>query len=124
MRAPAASQTVIHGALRPSAPVAARRAGEQFLSGYVAYLYGHRSIGRLRGLTASLRRELRHTRVRVPPARAQRTPHILRIHTTAQSLAAVVVMAIVDDGDLADYAVSAVAELSDRRWRVTRVLDA
>jgi hypothetical protein len=114
---------VIQGDGPSAVPVAAPRVGERFLNGYVAFLYGHGSAGELEGATRRLRRELRRGRVRVPPARGARTPTIVRLQSAQQAPATVVVTAIVDDGDLAAYPVTAVAERRAGRWQVTRLTD-
>jgi hypothetical protein len=101
--------------------VAARRVGERFLIGYVPYRYGRGSADELEGATGELRRELRRTRVRVPPARAARTPTITRLQSAERSSATVVVTAIVDDGDLAAYPVTAIVEQRAGHWQVTRL---
>jgi hypothetical protein len=103
--------------------VAARRVGERFLNEYVAFLYGRGSINVPERATSDLRRELRGARVRVPPARAARTPRVVRLQSAKQSPAAVVVTAIVDDGDLAAYPVTAIVERRAGRWRVMRLAD-
>jgi hypothetical protein len=109
---------------RPSAvPVAARRVGERFLNGYVAFLYGRGSVDKIEDATRELRRELRQARLRVPPARAARTPTIIRLQSAKQSPATVVVTAIVDDGDLADYPITALVERHAGSWQVTRLAD-
>jgi hypothetical protein len=104
-------------------PVAARRVGERFLRRYVAYLYGRGSADELKGATRELRRVLRRARVRVPPARAARTPRIVRLQSTEQSPATVVVTVIVDDGDLAAYPVTALVERRAGFWQVIRLAD-
>jgi hypothetical protein len=104
-------------------PVAARRVGERFLRRYVAYLYGHRSADELEWATRELRRALRRARVRVPPARAARIPRIVGLQCTEQSLATVVVTAIVDDGDLAAYPATVIVERRTGSWQVTRLAD-
>jgi hypothetical protein len=110
---------------RPSlVPVAARRVGERFLAGYAAYLYGQSSADRLRGCTATLRRELSHSRVRVPPARRARRAEVVRLRAVAQTSTSVVVTATLDDGDLAAFPVAAIVERRAGRWRVTRLVDA
>ena len=103
--------------------MAARRVGERFLNGYVAFLYGRGSVDELEGATRELRRELRRARLRVPPARAARTPRIVRLQSAEQSPATVVVTAIVDDGDLAAYPVTALVERRAGSWQVTRLAD-
>jgi hypothetical protein len=104
--------------------MAARRVGERFLAGYVAYLYGHRSADRLRGCTAALRRELSRSRVRVPPARRARRATVVGLRALAQTSTSVVVTATLDDGDLAAFPVAAIVERRAGRWRVTRLVDA
>ena len=114
-------EAVIHGP-RPSAvPVAARRVGERFLHEYVAFLYGRGSVDELDDATRELRRELRRARLRVPPARAARTPTIMRLQSAKQSPATIVITAIVDDGDLAAYPITALIEQRAGSWRVTRL---
>ena len=103
--------------------MAARRVGERFLRRYVAYLYGRGSADELEGATRELRRVLRRARVRVPPARAARTPGIVRLQSTEQSPATVVVTVIVDDGDLAAYPVTALVERRAGSWQVIRLAD-
>lgn len=103
--------------------MAARRVGERFLNSYVAFLYGRGSTNELAGATPRLRRELRRARLRVPPARAARAPTIIRLQSAKQSPATVVVTAIVDDGDLAAYPVTALVERRAGSWRVARLAD-
>ena len=103
--------------------MAARRVGERFLNRYVTSLYGRGSVDKLEDATRALRRELRRARLRVPPARAERTPRIVRLQSTERSLATVVVTAVVDDGDLAAYPVTALVERRSGSWRVTRLAD-
>jgi hypothetical protein len=103
--------------------VAARRVGERFLRRYVAYLYGRGSVDELEGATRELRREMRRARLRVPPARAARIPSIVRLESAKQSSDTVVVTAIVDDGDLAAYPVTAIVERRAGSWQVTRLAD-
>jgi hypothetical protein len=103
--------------------VAARRVGERFLNAYVAFLYGRGGVDQLEGASRQLRRELRRARVRVPPARAARTARIVRLRTAEQSSATVVVTAIVDDGDLAAYPVTALVGQRAGFWQVMRLAD-
>ena len=114
---------VIQGARQNVVPVAARRVGERFLNGYVAFLYGRGSVDEIEGATRELGRVLRRARVRVPPARAARSPRILGLQSTEQSPATVVVTVIVDDGDLAAYPVTALVERRAGSWRVIRLAD-
>jgi hypothetical protein len=115
---------VIQGPRPRAVPVAARRVGERFLVGYVAFLSGHRRADRLRGCTAALRRELSDSRVRVPPARQVRRARVVGWRAVVQASTSVVVTATVDDGDLAAFPVAANVERHAGRWRVTRLVGA
>src|SRR4051794_12842709 len=56
-------EVVLHGgALLGSPRAGAREAGQRFLRGYVAYLYGRRDADELDGASAHLRRALRRAR--------------------------------------------------------------
>jgi hypothetical protein len=101
----------------------ARRVGERFLNGYVAFLYGRGSVDEIEGATRELGRVLRRARVWVPPARAARTARIVGLQSTEQPPATVVVTATVDDGDLAAYPVTALVERRAGSWRVIRLAD-
>jgi hypothetical protein len=106
------------------APIATASAvGERFLRGYVAFLYGRAGTTGLRGATNDLRRDLRRSHRRVPPARAGRTPRAARFETFRQGPAVVQITAIVDDGDVVAYPITAFVELRDGRWVVTHLAD-
>jgi hypothetical protein len=116
-------EVVLHGgALLGSARAGAREAGQRFLRGYVAFLYGRRDADELDGASAHLRRALR-ARLRVPPARQARTPAIVGLHAIVQAPTIVQVTATVDDRDLAVYPVTAFVERRAGRWLVTHVGD-
>jgi hypothetical protein len=101
----------------------ARNVGERFLRRYVAFLYGRANADELEGAGADLRRALRRSRVRVPPARARRTPKIVRVDAILQAPGVAQVTATIDDGDLAPYPVTAFVERRDSRWLVTDLAD-
>ena len=103
--------------------MAARRVGERFLKRYVAFLYGRGSADELEDATLELRRGLRRARLRVPPARAARAARIVRLLSVEQSSDTVVVTAVVDDGDVAAYPVTAFVERWAGSWRVVRLAD-
>ena len=116
-------EVVIEGHGSGAVPVAARSVGERFLRSYVPFLYGRARADELNGASRELRRVLHRARVRVPPARAARTPRIVRLQSTEQSSATVVVTVIVDDGDLAAYPVTALVERRAGSWQVIRLAD-
>jgi hypothetical protein len=101
----------------------ARDVGERFLRRCVAFLYGRADADELEGLSADLRRSLRRSRVRVPPARARRTPRLVRVGAVLQAPGVVQVTATIDDGDLTPYPVTAFLEFRDARWLVTHLAD-
>jgi hypothetical protein len=101
----------------------ARDVGERFLRGYVAFLSGRANADELQGASADLRRALRRSRIRVPPARARRTPRLVRVDAVLQAPDVVQVTATIDDGDLTPYPVTAFVELRAGRWVVTHLAD-
>jgi hypothetical protein len=113
---------VIGARVRPEPSLAeARTVGERFLRGYVAFVYDRANAGELEGASADLERALRRSRVRVPPARARRTPRLTRVDAVLQAPGVVQVTATIDDGDLTTYPVTAFLELRDGRWLVTHL---
>jgi hypothetical protein len=101
----------------------ARDVGVRFLHGYIAFLYGRANTDDLEGLSADLRRALRRARVRVPPARARRTPRLVRADAVLQAPGVIEVTATVDDGDVMPYPVTAFVEFRAGRWLVTDLGD-
>ena len=63
-------------AARPVGPDAARDTAMTFTTGYLAYTYGHASIGQLRGVTSGLRAALAANPPRVPPTVRALDPRI------------------------------------------------
>ena len=119
------SPEVVLGAAWPVAawPVGHARAGAREVAGrfcrtYVAFLYGRIGENDIQGASAQLRRRLRRARVRVPPARAQRTPTVVQLRTALRSPSVVRASATVGDGDLAAYVITAVIERRAGRWLV------
>jgi hypothetical protein len=116
---PAPEVVLGRGRSRVHARAGAREAGERFLRTYVAYLYGRIGAAGLQEATVGMRRTLRQARVRVPPARAARTPTITGLRSAIPRPGVVEVTATVDDGDLATYPVTAFVERRGGRWLVT-----
>src|ERR1700755_482222 len=63
-------------AARPTGPDAARDAAMTFTSAYLAFTYGHASIGHLRGVTSGLREQPAPPPPRVPPTVRARDPRV------------------------------------------------
>ena len=122
---PRSSPMVVLGRAAPRVPAraGAREAGQRFLRGYVAFLYGRRDADELEGASPDLRRALRRARIRVPPARLSRTPTIVDLRAAVQAPRVAQVTATVDDGDLAAYPVTAFLEQRAGSWLVTHVGD-
>jgi hypothetical protein len=108
---------------RDHARAGARVAAQHFLQAYVAFLYGRRAARDLPSATANLRRHLRKTHIRVPPARAERTPTIGFLRADARDRRLVQVSVAVNDGDLSPYRIRAIVARRGRRWLVVRVTD-
>jgi hypothetical protein len=118
------SRVVLGGNAHGDASVTqAQTVGEEFLRTYLAFVYGRAEAAELRGATAEVRHALRRSRVRVPPARAERRPTIARVEAVWQASAVVQVTATVDDGDIAPYAVTAFVERRAGRWLVTHLAE-
>jgi hypothetical protein len=111
------------GARREPSITHARDAGVRFLRSYVAFVYGRANAHEIEGASADLRRALRRSRVRVPPAHARRTPRLVRVDAVLQAPGVVQVTATIDDGDLTPYPVTAFVEFRDGRWLVTHLAD-
>jgi hypothetical protein len=84
---------------------AAARVAQRFLTGYLAYLYGHAPITAVRYATPALLRSLRAHPPLVPPAMRARSPHVLSLHPAPAPLGSVGISALVNDGELASYQV-------------------
>jgi len=94
----------------------AARAAQRFLTGYLAYLYGHAPITAVRGATPALLRSLRAHPPLVPPAMRARSPRVLSLHPAPAPLGFLGVSALVNDGELASYQV--VVLLAPKRGRL------
>jgi hypothetical protein len=86
----------------PIAPTAARAAGE-FLTGYLAYLYGHRPAASIKDATPALVLSLRAHPPLVSPSMRARRPRVLSLHAAPAPAELIGVSALVNDGELASY---------------------
>lgn len=86
------------------APVVARVA-RRFLTGYLAYLYGHGRAWAITGATPSLERSLRAQVPLVSPAMRRRYPRVLSLRPIPAPAGMVGVSALIGDGELASYMV-------------------
>ena len=87
---PHPSPQVVLGGAAPAGflrALARARRARAFCVSYVAFLYGRRDADELEGASADLRRSLRRARVRVPPARAARTPTLVDLRAVAPGAA-------------------------------------
>jgi hypothetical protein len=99
---PAGRPTAAHSAR--VAPVAARVA-HRFLTGYLAYLYGHAPAAALTDAVPRLVRALRARPPLVPPAMRARHPRLLALRPMPAPAGMVGISALVNDGELADYSI-------------------
>jgi hypothetical protein len=102
------------------APVTALTA-RGFLSGYLAYLYGHASASAIESATQALSRSLRAHPPIVPPSMRARNPRVLSLHAAPAPAGLVRVSALVNDGELASYQVDLILAHTGRRLLVTAV---
>lgn len=108
------------GNAAPVAPVAARVA-HRFLTGYLAYLYGHAGAGAITDTTPSLARSLRAQPPLVSPATRQRYPRVRSLRPMSAPVGMVGVSALVGDGELASYTVGLLLERQHGRLLVRTV---
>lgn len=101
-------------------PVAARVA-HRFLTGYLAYLYGHRRARVIVGATPSLERSLRARAPLVSPAMRRRYPRVLSLRSIPAPAGMVGVSALIGDGELASYTVGLLLEREHGRLLVCTV---
>lgn len=86
----------------------AHRTASQFLTSYLAYIYGHASANTIRGADRSLIHALESTApaLRITPTIRARHPHVLSLHRAAAgSPGETGVSALVNDGGLIDYTI-------------------
>lgn len=113
-----------HKAPSPRAvPAMVTRAGRRFLTGYLAYLYGHASAQRIAGADRTLVRRLARERARVSPATRARHPRIVALTPHRLTPARWSLAALVDDGGVARYTVTTLLERRRGSWVVTAVGD-
>ncbi len=117
-RPPAASDPAASAAL--VAPVAARVA-HRFLTGYLAYLYGHAPAAAITAATPALLRLLRVRPPLVSPAMRARQPRVLALRPTSAPTGMLGVSALIGDGELAQYSVGLLLEREHRRLLVSAV---
>ena len=89
------------GALSPPVSRVARR----FLTGYLAYLYGHAGANRVRDASPTLVRSLGANPPRVSVDIRARQPRVVALAPVAAPTGVVGVSALVGDGGVADYPV-------------------
>ena len=101
----------------PVAPVAARVA-HRFLTGYLAYLYGHAPAGAITAAAPALLRLLRARPPLVSPAMRARQPQVLALRLVAARAGTLGVRALIGDGELAHYSVGLLLERQHQRLLV------
>ena len=100
------------GALSPPVSRVARR----FLTGYLAYLYGHGGVAGVRDASPALVRSLGANPPRVSIDIRARHPRVIALQATAAPAGQAGVSALVNDGGIADYPV--VLFIGERRGRL------
>jgi hypothetical protein len=97
----------------PPAPPAtsALRTARRFLHGYLAFAYGHGPANAVRETTRSLTATLTKRARPVPPALRALQPRVLALRANHASQGAVVVTALVKDGEVVEYPLKVVLVL-------------
>jgi hypothetical protein len=119
----ASSPVSARGPAGNPAPVAhvAARVARRFLTGYLAYLYGHAPAETITGATPSLERSLRARPLLVSPAMRRRYPRVLSLRPMPAAEDKVGFSALIGDGDLANYTVGLLLEREHGRLLVGTV---
>ncbi|MGC2372379.1 MAG: hypothetical protein WA484_00750 [Solirubrobacteraceae bacterium] len=107
----------IPGVLSP--PVA--RVARGFLTGYLAYLYGHAGVARIADVNAGLERSLAAHPPRVSFDMRARHPRVISLVPSAAPPGAVGVSALVNDGGVANYTVELLVSRGGGRLLVTGI---
>jgi hypothetical protein len=94
-------------------------AADLFLTGYLAYLYGHGSASQIKGATSALVHSLKADPPRVSPVMRTLKAHVLALHTIPAPSGLVGVSALVNDGGLIDYSIGLILTPEDGQWLVS-----
>ncbi len=98
----------------------ARQAARAFLAGYLQFAYGRASPASVRAVTSGLRRQLVRSRAPITPVEQSRRPRVLGV-TALVRRPDVVAVALVDDGGIANYAVTLTLRKHGAGWLVSGV---
>ena len=109
---------------RPQA-AAIQSAAQDFLTGYLALMHGHRAVRALRPVsTRRLLRELRRTRPRVTPMQQRTRTRTADLRTALPSPGSARAVATLKDPEGPPYPLLLYLERRGARWIVTRIGDA
>jgi hypothetical protein len=99
--------------------VRASHAARTFLAGYLPFAYGRASASSVPAVTTALRGQLMRDRAQVTPVERSRRPRVLSLSALAEGPDVVVLMALIDDGGIANYAVTLTLRHNEAGWRVS-----
>jgi hypothetical protein len=102
----------------PLTPAVARTS-RLFLSGYLAYLYGHTPASQIKGATPELVHSLEDHPPRVSPGMRSREARLVSLHTTPAPSGLLGVSVLVTDGGLVDYPIGLLLASRGGRLLVT-----
>jgi hypothetical protein len=97
------------------------RVAHRFLTGYLAYLYGHSGLAEIRDASGSLERSLGEHPPRVSLTMRTRHPHVVSLAPVTAPDGAVDVSAVVNDGGVADYTINLLVSREGGRLLVTGI---
>lgn len=97
------------------------RVSRRFLSGYLAYLYGHTGVAGIRDVSTGLERSLAAHPPRVSLDMRARRPRVISLAPAAAPASAVGVSALVSDGGVANYTVELLVSRGGGRLLVTGI---
>jgi hypothetical protein len=93
----------------------------RFLTGYLAYLYGHSGVAGIRDASGNLDRSLGKHPPRVSLTMRTRHPHVVSLASVTAPDGAMDVSAVIDDGGIADYTIDLLVSRDGGRLLVTGI---
>lgn len=116
---PPAARDPLTSGQRRQASAAVRR----FLVGYLPYLYGRGTAGRVAPVTPSVARTLRSGSARVTPAQRRKRPRVAALKVTGQTARSALAAVQVADGGPATFQLTLTVERRAGRWVISDLGD-
>jgi hypothetical protein len=118
-REPQAAASAVSPVKRAALPVRALRTARTFLDGYLAFAYGRGPASAVKDTTSKLAAALRDRARMVPPALRRLHPRLVALHATTSTGGAILVTALVKDGEVVTYPIGVLLAARRGRYLVT-----